>query len=178
MSEDHINEEQTNKPGYDMKHPATWLATWFGAGFMRPAPGTFGSLAAIPFAVILYEIADWPALLIAASTLYPLATWSARIFGAATGNHDDKMIVIDEVIGQWIALAPLFAIAGNAAPIPTLLGFILFRLFDIKKPWPVSYFDQKMHNAHGVMLDDVAAGILAGLFGAGIIIGANYAGYL
>jgi len=134
---------------------------------MQPAPGTWGSFVAIPFAIMIYAVTGWMGLLLAAALLYPVGHWSASKFAASTGVHDDKMIVIDEVIGQWIALIPALMLQGTN-PVFILLAFGFFRFFDILKPWPVSHFDTNMPNAHGVLLDDVAAGAAAALmvFGA------------
>jgi phosphatidylglycerophosphatase A len=81
------------------------------------------------------------------------------------------MIVIDEVAGQWLTLIPAIGLFGFH-PLPVLLAFVLFRLFDILKPWPVSYLDKKIEGGLGVMLDDIAAGIYAGL----CLTGLYYAG--
>jgi len=162
--------ESEYTPPFNMKAPSTWLATWFGAGFMRPAPGTWGALMAIPYGILIHQALGAIALTIAIILLYPIGVWSAQKFGEATGHHDDKMIVIDEVIGQWIALLPALII-GGLNPLYILLSFATFRLFDIKKPWLVGYFDHNMKNAHGVMLDDVTAGVFAGLFTFGLILG-------
>lgn len=87
-----------------------------------------------------------------------LGLWAAHKFDQDMDGHDSKMIVIDEVAGQWIALIPA---ALNPALI--LLAFIAFRFFDILKPWPVSFFDKKVPGAIGVMGDDIVAGLFAAL---------------
>ncbi len=175
-TQENTPKEKINPPigggGINMKCPSTWLATWFGAGFMRPAPGTWGSLMAIPYGLLIHQTIGALGLIVAIIALYPIGVWSARKFGTATGNHDDKMIVIDEVIGQWIALLPALIIAG-LNPLYILISFATFRLFDIKKPWLVGHFDRNMENAHGVMLDDVFAGLFAAIFTFGIIMGLN-----
>jgi phosphatidylglycerophosphatase A len=157
-----------------LKSPAILISTWFGAGFMRPAPGTWGSLAAIPFGAIIYGLGGLLALAIATVLAYIAGVWSARIFEEKTGEHDSKMIVIDEVIGQWIALVPVFWFMGLSSPLYILAAFALFRFFDILKPWPCCFFDTSIQNAHGVMLDDVAAGLYAAIFIYGIHTGLLY----
>lgn len=152
----------------NFKSPATWLATWFGCGLMRPAPGTWGSLGALPFGIIFLALGGPVVLGFACIVLFPLGLWATKLVLAGSGeDHDPQVVVVDEVVGQWIALIP-----AVLSPLSVLLAFGLFRAFDALKPWPVSYFDRKVPGAAGVMLDDVAAGILAAL----CILGLRYAG--
>ena len=132
------------------------LGTWFGSGKAPFASGTFGSLAALPFAWGIVLWAGWPALLAASVIVYFTGVWSAGIVMRETKTEDPGMIVIDEVAGQWLSLltAPL-------DPFCYLLSFAFFRVFDILKPWPACWADSKLHSATGVMLDDVFAGIYA-----------------
>lgn len=140
----------------DFKNPATWVATWFGCGLMHPAPGTWGTLGALPVGLILFALGGKIAILIAIAFVIPLGFWAAAKFESMTGTHDNAMIVIDEAAGLWITL-----LACTFSPLSIVLAFALFRLFDILKPWPVSYLDKKVTGAAGVMLDDIAAGIIA-----------------
>lgn len=151
----------------NLKQPYVWAATWFGCGMIRKAPGTMGSLGAIPFAFLLLHGGGMHNLLLGLAVITALGFWASRKFDAATGGQDSQMIVIDEVAGMFIALIP-----AGFSPILILLAFLFFRLFDILKPWPVSYFNDKVKGAMGVMGDDIAAGILAAL----CIYGASYAG--
>jgi phosphatidylglycerophosphatase A len=144
---------ETAKPNF--KDKQIWLATWFGCGLMRPGPGTWGTLGGLPFAVIILVLGGPVALLLAAGALYLIGERAAARFEETTGTHDSGMIVIDEVVGIMITLS-----VAVATPAFIILGFFLFRVFDVLKPWPVSYFD-RMAGARGVMLDDVAAGIMA-----------------
>lgn len=132
------------------------LGTWFGSGKAPVASGTFGSFAALPFAWGIMLWGGWPFLIAAAAAVYFIGVWSAGIVMRETGIEDPGLIVIDEVVGQWLALltAPL-------DPVCYLISFFLFRFFDILKPWPACWADSKLHNATGVMLDDVFAGIYA-----------------
>ncbi|MCK5166120.1 MAG: phosphatidylglycerophosphatase A [Rhodospirillaceae bacterium] len=147
-----------------LSNPLVLAATWFGAGYLPKAPGTWGSLAALPFAWGLQVTGGNTALIIGILAVFVLGLWSSGVFMDLSKSHDPGAIVIDEVAGQWIVL--LAAIPGFAAhtPDPILygLGFFLFRLFDVLKPWPISVADKKIGGALGVMLDDVLAGI-AGL---------------
>jgi phosphatidylglycerophosphatase A len=140
----------------DFKNPAVWVATWCGCGLMRPAPGTWGTLGALPIGLILLALGGKITLLAATLLIIPLGIWSANIFGKMTGSHDNSMIVIDEVAGMWIAL-----LASALSPISIVVAFLLFRFFDILKPWPIGWLDQKLSGGVGVMADDIAAGIAA-----------------
>lgn len=152
----------------DMKAPSTWIATWLGSGFMRPAPGTWGSAAALPFIIGVDYIAGLTGLLafIAITTL--IGFWSAARFEQQTGIHDSKTVVIDEVAGQAIALIPATALA-TLSPLLCFIGFLLFRIFDITKPWPIGYIDKRIKGAAGVMIDDLVAGIFAAICLTGLI---------
>lgn len=152
----------------NLRRPHIWLATWFGAGFINKAPGTWGSLAALPFGAAIYYFGGPPGLMLCAFIVFFIGLWAARRFDADAGEHDSKMIVIDEVAGQWIALIP-----AGLNPLMFLLSFCFFRFFDIVKPWPVSHFDKKVEGPWGVMCDDYAAGLYAAI----CILGVQYAGF-
>ena len=146
-----------------------FLATWGYVGLMPKAPGTWGSLAALPFAVLLHAVGGFPALFLATVFVFFLGWWATVQETAGAADHDPGEIVIDEVVGQWIALFPLsgglWAMGSQIVILPwpgLVFGFLFFRLFDIFKPWPVSWADKKS-TAFGVMLDDVLAGIMAAL---------------
>ena len=137
---------------------AFWLATGFGTGLLPFAPGSFASLAALPFAWALIWLGGPWLLLAAAALVFGLGLWAADRYMQAVRAHDPKAVVIDEIAGQWLTLciAPL-------DPRAYLLGFVLFRLADVLKPWPVSWLDRRVKGAFGVMIDDIAAAIYAGL---------------
>ena len=156
-------------PNLKFNAPSTLLATWCGCGLMRPGPGTWGSLGALPFGILLLVLGGPVLLGVAALLLFPIGIWSTKqILKGSEEDHDPQIVVVDEVIGQWIALLPALL-----NPLYIVLAFIFFRAFDVMKPWPVSYFDQKIPGAWGVMMDDVAAGILAAL----CLLGVRYAGF-
>ncbi|SFR13874.1 phosphatidylglycerophosphatase A family protein [Poseidonocella sedimentorum] len=144
------------------------IALWFGAGMMRPGPGTWGSLAALPFAWALHTLGGLPLFALAIVALYPLGLWAVRAETKGRADADPSEIVVDEVIGQWIALLPVSigAWAMGAEPLalwPGVISAVLcFRLFDIWKPGLVGRMDRR-GDPEGVMLDDVAAGIFAAL---------------
>lgn len=168
-----------NKPDLDaiktlnLKKPYVWLATWGGAGFLRPAPGTWGSATSIPVGLIVYSLWAAPGMIIGILLITLAGYWSAALFDQSTGGHDNKMIVIDEAAGQWIALLAAIHFMGLHI-ITVTLSFLLFRLFDILKPWPISYIDRHMSGASGVMADDILAGLIAAL----CLIGIDYSGIL
>jgi len=136
--------------------------TWFGAGFSYHAPGTIGSLNALPMAAGIVWFGGTKALALAAIIPFVLGLiYTARYLRHEPDSGDPQWIVIDEVVGLWIAL--------SVVPLNLIwyvLGFGLFRFFDIFKPWPVSWADQSVPGALGIMLDDV----LAGLYAAGVLI--------
>ena len=144
------------------------LLSFFGSGHLKPAPGTWGSLAALPAAWSVHALGGPFALLIGAAILYFAGVSSAKAETAGAEDHDPSWIVIDEVVGQWIALLPVSFGAWNAGLSPLALwpgilaAFLLFRLFDIWKPWLVGRADRR-GDATGLMLDDVWAGVFAAI---------------
>lgn len=140
------------------RDPSTWLATWFGCGLMIPAPGTWGTLGALPFAFAFMALGGPVLLGLAALAIIPVGLWATRKFEKATKTHDSSVIVIDEVAGVWIALLP-----AALNPILFVAGFLLFRFFDIVKVGPVGWADKKLPGAWGVMADDLIAGVFAAL---------------
>lgn len=140
----------------DKRKPHVWLASWFGCGFINPAPGTWGSLGALPFGVMIHMYGGVYTLAIATVVITVIGFWASTKFDRDMNGHDSKMIVIDEVAGQWLALIP-----AGLNPLLIALSFLFFRFFDIVKPWPVSHFDRNVKGALGVMGDDILAGIMA-----------------
>lgn len=143
------------------KHFSFWWATAGGVGLMRPAPGTWGSLAGVLLAFYLIEIHStslWQfvAITIAISLV---SVFQINKIEQASGIHDASEIVIDEVAGQWVAVMPCFFMPHDE--IAYLVAFMAFRLFDIWKPWPIGPLDQKVDGGLGVMIDDVVAGLFA-----------------
>lgn len=141
-------------PRPSIANPAVLLATVFGIGWLPVAPGTWGSLAALPLGWWLMMTGGVPALGCAIVVVFGVGVWACAGYSKATGTHDAGACVIDEVVGQWIVLLvvplnPLFYIGA----------FLAFRFFDILKPWPTGWVDRNVHGGTGVMLDDVLAGI-------------------
>jgi phosphatidylglycerophosphatase A len=133
------------------------LATWGGSGYAPVASGTAGTLAAIPFYLCLAGL-SLPLYLLTLAAFFFLACWVSGKAEILFQEKDSGKIVIDEVVGYLITMT---AIPFDWRYI--LAGFFLFRFFDIVKPPPASWFDQKLKNGYGVVLDDVAAGVYAWL---------------
>ena len=144
-----------------------WLiATWFGSGFAKKAPGTIGSLCSLPLAFIgcLYGP---KALLGTAVVLFLLGWWATKVILISQKKTDPGFVVIDETVGQTLTFVLVASIGFSWYTL--ICGFALFRFFDIVKIWPASYFDKSVHNAFGVMMDDVIAGIYAAIVLYGIM---------
>lgn len=144
-------------PKQILTDPILFLAFGFGSGLAKKAPGTCGTLAAVPLYCLLAQTGD---------LFYSLATlivtiagiWICDIAANKLGEHDFGGIVWDEVVGYLITLLWIpFSLKA------VILGFMLFRFFDILKPWPIKVADRRVKGGFGIMLDDVLAGILANL---------------
>lgn len=140
--------------GRRLTEPMTAIVTFFGVGLLPVAPGTWGSLAALPFAIMLHAIGGWPLLLLAAIVAAGAGYMAADAYVHLTGREDPPEIVIDEVATQWMVMTVIpMTTAG-------IIGaFFIFRLFDTIKPWPASWADQEVEGGAGVMLDDLIAGV-------------------
>lgn len=147
------------------KHPCLILATGFASGLSPKAPGTFGTLAAIPVYLLVSQFN---------ASLYIISVLLMFVVGILLCNkateilqvHDHPGIVWDEFVGYLITM---FMVPGNFTFI--VLGFFLFRFFDILKPWPIKYLDQQVKGGFGIMIDDVLAGVMANIVLQIIIIG-------
>lgn len=144
------------------------LAIWFGVGLLRPAPGTWGSLVAVLLGWAIDRYLGFPALVAATVLVTLLGFWAVGVELRDRPGDDPGEFVIDEVAGQWIALllpAAAFWARGWEGWLPwpaPLAAFLFFRLFDIRKPWLVGRADRR-GDAAGVMLDDLWAGLFAGI---------------
>jgi phosphatidylglycerophosphatase A len=137
---------------------STIIASVFGIGYFPFAPGTLASAVAVPLAILIL-IYGGPIALAAASLIaFAVGVWACGDHVRATGREDPSECVIDEVAGQWLACA----VAAVSLP-AMVLAFVLFRLFDIWKPWPISWADRELPGGLGVMADDMIAGLFAGL---------------
>lgn len=146
----------------------SFIATVGGVGYLRPASGTWGSLAALPLLYGAHAILGPFGILALTAILLAVGTWATQDHCARTGTHDPSEVVIDEVVGQWIALWPVVIGAAHVGADlfdlwpGWIAAFLLFRLFDIVKMGPVRWADEK-NTAFGVMLDDVFAGVFAAI---------------
>ena len=147
----------------NLKKPSHLFATWFGIGLLRPAPGTWGSFAAL----LIWYFTEF--LHPTAHVILPIfILFSWLVCSQATKDSDSKdhsAIVIDEVAGMLVTLS--FVSHGIMT---YLWAFLLFRLFDIWKPWPISWVDQNIQGGLGILLDDLIAGFFAGGIIYGILI--------
>jgi len=137
---------------FDLKTPVHFIACGFGSGLAPKAPGTFGTLAAIPCWLAL-QMLDRPLYWLVVALAFVLGVFVCGRAARDIGVQDHGAVVWDEFVGLWIALA--------AVPPDwfwVLLGFALFRLLDIWKPWPIRWCDRNVHGGFGVMLDDAVAG--------------------
>lgn len=187
----------STSPTLSLLHPARLVSTWFGVGLSPVAPGTVGSLVALPLGFIVFLLPGATVLTLFAAALvcFGLGWWSSAVYVRRTaiigiGREDPSEIVIDEVAGQLFALAlVMYAVSAQwlhlariipheliiwstGGPLRGLLlvyiaisipSFLLFRLFDIAKPWPISWCDRRIKGGLGVMVDDMVAGLAAGL---------------
>jgi phosphatidylglycerophosphatase A len=144
------------------------IATVFGIGYMRPAPGTWGSAAGVLSALVLHYVGGFPLLAIATIAVFFVGWWATAEMTRGQENHDPSEIVIDEVAGQWLALWVVSYGAWHAGIDPLALypgwiaAFAFFRLYDITKPNLIGWAD-KRDDALGVMLDDMIAGLYAAI---------------
>ncbi len=143
-----------------LRDPAVLLATWFGAGYLRPAPGTWGTAAALPVGWFLMTYAGAMALLAAGVATFLVGIWAANGFDRLSGGHDSSEIVIDEAAGLFLTLG-LIGLFLPLNPVALGFGFLLFRLFDILKPFPIRQADASIPGGVGVMIDDALAAIYA-----------------
>ncbi len=150
-----MTDSQEHAPASVWRNPIHFLAFGFGSGAMPRAPGTWGTLAALPFVLLWQQLPPWGyEIVLVLSTL--LGIWLCHKTAADLGVHDHGGIVWDEFVGLWIALwlAP-------TGWLWLLAGFLLFRLFDIWKPWPIRWIDHHVGGGLGIMLDDIIAGFMA-----------------
>ena len=138
-----------------MTSPVHFLAFGFGSGLAPKAPGTFGSIVGLIFVWFMLPLS--PVYYIALTVIFLVfGIWLCGASSDSLGVHDHSGIVWDEIVGMLITC---FLIP--AGWLWLLLGFVLFRIFDIVKPWPISWLDKKVHGGFGIMIDDVIAGLFA-----------------
>jgi len=139
------------------RHLSFWWSTAIGIGLLKPAPGTWGSFAALVsgYFMIAHGL-SFLSLVTLITMLTFISIWAINTIEKKSGIHDAGEIVIDEVAGQWLALSPLCFFSGGY--VAYFIAFFLFRLFDIWKPWPIGPVDKHVNGGFGVMVDDLIAG--------------------
>ncbi|WP_319782001.1 phosphatidylglycerophosphatase A [Oceanisphaera sp. IT1-181] len=138
-----------------LSNPLHFLALGFGSGLSPIMPGTMGTIAAIPLYLLIQGLAaPWYIAILVVGFIAGI--WICNAATEAIGQPDHGAIVWDEVIGFGITM-----FAAPAGAVWILIGFVLFRFFDILKPWPIRWFDRRIHGGFGIMLDDVIAGLFA-----------------
>ena len=147
--------EKTLRARVSLRNPLHFTALGFGAGLIPIAPGTFGSMVAIPLLLLCANLSMVTYLSLTLAG-FVFGIGCCRVTARALRMHDHGSIVWDEIVGMFVTFV-LIPISGPNL----LLGFVLFRLFDILKPWPIRLFDKKVHGGTGIMLDDIVAGALA-----------------
>lgn len=140
-----------------LRHPIYFLALGFGSGLAPKAPGTFGTLAAIPL-VWLMQCLSLTGYVVVTLVAAILGFWICQYTAKALGVHDHPAIVWDEIVGYMVAMIALPFTWYNV-----LLAFVLFRLFDILKPGPIGWCDRKLTGGAGIMVDDVLAGVASAI---------------
>jgi phosphatidylglycerophosphatase A len=150
-----MNEQSRATAAFVFGNPAAFLAFGFGSGLSPVAPGTMGTLAAIPFALLLKMLPiTWFWLVLV--FLFALGIYLCGITGKRLGQHDPGGIVWDEMVAYWLTVAFL--------PVTWewfLAAFVLFRVFDIVKPWPIRWVERQFDGGLGIMLDDIVAALYA-----------------
>jgi len=144
-------------PKQIVSDPVLFLAFGFGSGLAKKAPGTFGTLAAVPLYLALVQAQSLIVYSLVTLIVILAGVWICGQAAEKLGEHDFGGIVWDEIAGFLVTMW-LVPFTWQAV----VLGFILFRVFDIIKPWPIRWIDRQVHGGLGIMLDDVLAGVFAG----------------
>lgn len=145
-----------------LRQPQQFLALGFGSGLAPFAPGTFGTLAAIPLYLLIALLPLWGQVAVI-MVAFVIGIYLCQTTADALGVHDHPAIVWDEFVGLWLTMLALPLLKQPVTVWLLLLGFVLFRLFDIFKPWPIRWVDAHVHGGFGIMLDDVLAAVFAGI---------------
>ena len=153
----------------NLKKPYDFIASLGGIGLIPFAPGTFGSIFAWLVFVIMSHFVN---MLIYTIAIVFIAIWVCEKASVNLIQKDHKSIVIDELAGMWVALVPVIYFASSQFEriIYACLALVFFRVFDILKPFPISYFDKKYKNGFGIVLDDIIAGIFSGILSVLIVV--------
>ena len=154
-----VNTSSVSSPAqFNLSNPVHFLALGFGSGLLKPAPGTWGTLSALPiyFLMVSYFTVSIEVYALTVAVALLLGIYLCGKTARDVGEHDHGAIVWDEIVGFLVTMLAVQPTLTNV-----LAGFVLFRIFDILKPWPIKWLDQKVHGGFGIMIDDVLAGIAA-----------------
>lgn len=149
--------KRNHAPASVWRNPVHFLAFGFGSGAAPLAPGTFGTLVAIPVYLLIMSLPLWAYLLIV-GVMTMVGIWLCDVTSRDLGVHDHSGIVWDEIVGYLVTM-----IAAPQGIGWIVAGFLLFRFFDIIKPWPIRRIDRQVEGGWGIMLDDIIAGIFSWL---------------
>lgn len=152
-----VPEEKRVKVAVDLRDPAHFIAFGFGSGLAPKAPGTVGTLAAIPLYLLLVQL-PYAGYLAALAASIAVGIWACGASAKKLGVHDHNGIVWDEFAGFLLTMVLAAPTLANI-----VAGFLLFRLFDIVKPWPIRWLDRHVHGGFGIMVDDLLAAVFAAL---------------
>ena len=142
----------------NLKNPVHFLAVGFGSGLLKPAPGTWGTLAGLMLSILLWNIAQSNLFFIFLAVIsFIFGCYLCQKTSNDLGVHDDGRIVWDEIVAIFL----MFAFLPEYNWFAYILTFIIFRIFDILKPYPIRYFDEKLESGLGIMVDDILAAIFA-----------------
>lgn len=142
----------------NLKNPVHFLAIGFGSGLLKPAPGTWGTLAGLMLSILLWNVTQSSLFFIFLTIIsFILGCYLCQKISDDLGVHDDGRIVWDEIVAIFL----MFAFLPEYNWFTYILTFISFRIFDILKPYPIRYFDEKLESGLGIMVDDILAAIFA-----------------
>ena len=147
----------------ELKDPVVLIAVGFGSGLAPKAPGTAGTVVAVPLYLMMQPL-PLATYLLVTTILFIAGIWVCTYTAEKLGEHDHPSIVIDEIVGYLVTM-----IAAPEGWLPVIAGFVLFRLLDAVKPWPISWFDRSLNGGLGIMVDDVVAGIIAMVIIQGLV---------
>jgi phosphatidylglycerophosphatase A len=146
---------KNSKANVDMRRPVNFLAFGFGAGLSPIAPGTVGTVVAIPIYALLL-VCPFSVYLMFLTIILVVGIWICGESSRNIGVHDHSGIVWDEIAGFLLTMVPFYPSVGSV-----IVGFLTFRFFDIVKPWPIRWLDQRIHGGFGIMFDDAIAAIFS-----------------
>ncbi|MES2885524.1 MAG: phosphatidylglycerophosphatase A [Pseudomonadota bacterium] len=139
-----------------LRSPVHFIAFGFGTGLSPKGPGTVGTLAALPIYLLLNNL-SWSGYIAGCAILFLFGCWVCGESARRLGVHDHGGIVFDEIVAFLVVLAPYYWVTWS--PVNLVAAFLVFRFFDIVKPWPIKFLDSKVHGGFGIMIDDLIAAI-------------------